>query len=286
MAERGDIAPEELSELGEWGRLCPEREPGEEGSRLGGQASAAGGEQLLFGELVAAADVGHELFDRRSLGPFGFRLEHRSDEIFLTDDAGIGFSTIERFVVPLGLAVIDEAGIAGAGKAGAGAELPEHPVRRQPGQVIASEISPVAAVGVSRGLPDHPSAHRVEVDVANQGEPVGISIDEVSLEAAFEQVTNPLEPCVEVAGVAEGKVLHADGQRAIASLKGEVQMIGHQAEGVDPVAVTLDPFSEEFVEALPVFLLEENVLARIAAQDNVIEATGHVEARFASHESA
>jgi len=283
MTEGGDIAPECSGERGKRGGLGLERKPGDERASFGGPARPAGGEQLFLAQAVAAAHIGYDVAEWGRAAAVGLGFEDRFDEIGLTHDAGIGFPAIERLVVPFGLAIIDEAGIAGAGSAPAGAELPQHPVGGQPRQIIVSKIGPVAAIGVSGGLLDHAGAHRVQVDVAHQCQSVAILIDEVGFEAALEEMSGALEPRVEVAGVAEGEVLHARGQRLIADLERQVQVIGHQAEGVYPVAETRDTLGHELIEAAAIFRGKEDVLPGVAAQDDVVEAAGDVQARLAGH---
>ena len=71
--------------------------------------------------------------------------------------------------------------------------------------------------------------------------------------------------------------------RLLARLQGEVQMIGHQAEGMNAVAEAADAFLDQFIEPRAVFSGKEDVLTCVTAQDDVVEAAGHVQTRFASH---
>ena len=121
------------------------------------------------------------------------------------------------------------------------------------------------------------------MDVAHQGESVAVAIDEKGLEAALEKMTCPFAARVDVARITEGEVLHAGGEGLIARLEGEMQMIGHEAEGVHRVAKPRDPLGHEFVEVKSIVRREEDRLAGVAAQDDVVEAAGDVEARFAGH---
>ena len=125
MTEGRDIAAEGLGECRERSGAGLKREPGDECARLGGQSRAAGGEQLFLAQAIAAADVGHYFIDKEGVQPAGgLQLEDRLDEILLTHHAGIRLSAVERVVVPFGLALLDETGVAGAGSAEADAELP------------------------------------------------------------------------------------------------------------------------------------------------------------------
>ncbi|TKS59219.1 MAG: hypothetical protein EWM72_02392 [Nitrospira sp.] len=49
------------------------------------------------------------------------------------------------------------------------------------------------------------------------------------------------------------------------------------------VAEACDALGQQFVAPASIFRGEENILAGIAAQDHVVEATRNVEARFAGH---
>ena len=92
-----------------------------------------------------------------------------------------------------------------------------------------------------------------------------------------------LSPRIDMARIAKGKVLDADGQGLLARLEGEVQVIGHQAKGMDPIAEAGNAFLDQFVEPRTVSSAEENILTGITAQDDVVEASRHVQAGFASH---
>jgi hypothetical protein len=73
------------------------------------------------------------------------------------------------------------------------------------------------------------------------------------------------------------------GQGLIAGLKRQVQVIGHQAEGVHAVAEACHALRHQFIEAAPIIRGEEDLLPGVTAQDHVIEAAGHVQSRFAGH---
>ena len=88
---------------------------------------------------------------------------------------------------------------------------------------------------------------------------------------------------VDVAGVAKGEVLHAPGEGLLARLQGEVNMIGHEAEGMDPIAEAAHAFGEQVVELGAVLGCEEDVLPGVAPQDHVVERAGDVKAGFAGH---
>ena len=283
MTNGSDIAPEGLGEGSKRRSFGLERKPGRERTRFGGQPRPAVGEQLLLAHAVAAAHIRDDFRHRGRAMAGRFDFQNCFNEIFLANDARVGAPAVERLVVPFSLTLIDEARVAGARNVDTGAELPQHPVGGQPGQRLVSEIGPVTAVGVSGSLLDHAGAHRIEMDVAHQRKSVAIPIDEEGLEAAFKEVACAFTPCIDIARIAEGEVLHAGGQGLLARLEGEVQMIGHQAEGMNPVAESTHTILDQFIEPRAVFSAEEDVLTGVPAQDDMVEAAGHVQAGFASH---
>jgi len=124
------------------------------------------------------------------------------------------------------------------------------------------------------------------MNIAHQRKSIAVLVHEVSFEAALEQVSHPFQPRIDVAGVAEGEVLHACGQGLIPGLEGQVQVIGHEAKGVHAVAEARRALSYEFVELVSILRGKEDVLPGVAAQDNVVEAARNVEAGFAGHRTA
>ncbi len=283
MTESGDIASERLSERSKCRGFGLERKPGRERTRFGGQARPAIGKQLLLAHVVVAAHVRDDFRQRGRAMAGGFDFQNRFDEILLANDPGVGSPAVESLVVPFSLTVVNEANVTGAGSVDPRAELSQHPIGGQPGKRLVSEIGPVTAVGVSGGLSDHACAHRVEMNVADQGESVSIPIDEEGLETALEQVARAFAPRIDMARIAEGEILHAGGQGLLARLECEVHMIGHQAEGMNTVAEATDAILDQFIEPCAVFGGEENVLTGVTSQDDVVETTGHVQAGFASH---
>jgi len=77
--------------------------------------------------------------------------------------------------------------------------------------------------------------------------------------------------------------LHDTEKRNFPHLDGEVDVVCHQAEGVDVIAELLHTFLQKKAHTITVVILEEDVLLRVSSQDNVIKGTGEVYARFASH---
>ena len=121
------------------------------------------------------------------------------------------------------------------------------------------------------------------MNITHQRQRVAVLIDQKRLESPAEKMSHPLEPCIEIARIAESQILQASGQRLFTGLQGQMQVIGHQTEGMHAVAEALDALGHEFMEIAPISRGKENILARVAAQDDVIETAGDMKARFAGH---
>jgi hypothetical protein len=61
-------------------------------------------------------------------------------------------------------------------------------------------------------------------------------------------------------------------------------MVGHQAKAMDTVSEAFNSLLEEEVEAGAIFVIEENRLAIIATEDNMVQCSGIDNSWFPSHE--
>jgi hypothetical protein len=84
-------------------------------------------------------------------------------------------------------------------------------------------------------------------------------------------------------GIPEGKVLHDAGEGNVACLDHQMNMVSHEAEGVDAMAETLDTFLQKKKEAGAVFFGEKDILSGIASQNDMVEGAEIMESGFACH---
>jgi hypothetical protein len=80
--------------------------------------------------------------------------------------------------------------------------------------------------------------------------------------------------------------LHDTGERDVANLDSQVNMVCHQTKGENTVAVPFDTFLDEKEKPATVFGVKENVLTAIAAKDDMVQRTGIVKAGFTGHEKS
>jgi hypothetical protein len=83
--------------------------------------------------------------------------------------------------------------------------------------------------------------------------------------------------------IAEAQVLHDARESNAANLKSEVNVVIHETEGVNPVAESLDPFSQQEIKARPILVVNEDGLAGIATQDHMVYRAWIMDAGFSRH---
>jgi hypothetical protein len=91
-------------------------------------------------------------------------------------------------------------------------------------------------------------------------------------------------PPVYPAGVAKAEILHQTGEANFATLQCHVDVVRHEAESMDAMAIALHAFLEQKVETIAVFVIEEDVLVSVAAQYYMVQSSRIMNARLACHE--
>jgi len=163
------------------------------------------------------------------------------------------------------------------------AELRQCPVGGQPWDCIKPKICAMSAPGIFLGHLHNAGSNGVEMDIAGQLHKVGIRIDQHSLEPALEKMTAAAAPPVDPAGVPESDVLHDAGQMNFSNLDRQVDVGGHEAEGMDAMPVTCSSFLQKQIEAITVGIFKEDVLAAVAAQHHVVHSSRIVDSWFSCH---
>jgi hypothetical protein len=62
-----------------------------------------------------------------------------------------------------------------------------------------------------------------------------------------------------------------------------MKVIGHEAEGVNPVAEAARPLLQQQIETVAVGIGQEYILAAVATENDVIKAARKIDAGFTSH---
>ncbi len=76
---------------------------------------------------------------------------------------------------------------------------------------------------------------------------------------------------------------HAPDQIGLRCFQQQVVVVVHKAKGVEPPALLLDFFREQFNKTVAILVIEENRLAAIAAGGDVVDSSGKFETQRAGH---
>jgi hypothetical protein len=116
------------------------------------------------------------------------------------------------------------------------------------------------------------------VEISEKSEEISLALDAKGLVAALEEVADPpvtpVEPLT-VEGL-EGK--HDAGECHRATLQREVDVIAHQAVGVDAELETFSAHGEPLQVDVSILVIAEDGLALVPARDHVINTTGDIQA--------
>lgn len=200
-------------------RSKPDRKPSDQCADLRGTPSFALGFERALRQSVVLADIRHNRLESRSLGMVLRLGQNPFQEVFFTDHSVIGLSAVERRRMSFGAAGIDEDGKAPSSGICSVAELAKDPVRGEPRQVLLAQIGLVAAPDVGNWISDDPGTDRIEVQIPDQRQSIAILIHQECLEASLKYMPDPVEPGIQVTGVAKREALHADRQARFAGLE-------------------------------------------------------------------
>jgi len=79
---------------------------------------------------------------------------------------------------------------------------------------------------------------------------------------------------VDPTGVAKREILYASLQRKIAALQGKMDMVGHEAKGVNTVAEADSSFLKQEIETESIIVAKKYRLATITSKYDVVESAG------------
>lgn len=112
----------------------------------------------------------------------------------------------------------------------------------------------------------------------------GGSVPDQGLGAAAEQAAKELVPPMETAGVKGQKPLHAGPKIGLGRLDNQVQVVRHQAAGMDLPAGLGAGLARGVDEALAVLVVFEDGFAAVAAIHDVVKGPRVLDAQLARHD--
>ncbi|HEY6640549.1 MAG TPA: hypothetical protein VIZ63_00275 [Povalibacter sp.] len=107
------------------------------------------------------------------------------------------------------------------------------------------------------------------MDVAKQLQQVSVSVDNDGVIAFLEQMAGGVQMALNGASVSTRDPQHETPERNITHLHEQVNMVCHQAVGMQPRSESLDHLGSDFVKEISIRRLEEDVLAMVATQRDV-----------------
>lgn len=240
--------------------------------------------QPVVGDARHISASGHDAFQRDATRQLMATLSfHGLHKPIVAENAAVHLATVELRPVSLGCTHFDEAAVAALSNCFRIAELPQDPVAMQPRYVRSPKVRAVTAVRVGGGIRDQPCPHRIQMDVSYELQEIAVRIDEDCLLAPLEQVAPATQASVHPPCIPKCEVLDDDGEANPSDLHEEVGVVRHPAIAVDAIPESPDPFDDERFTLPAVRLAEENRLAAITAQDDVVNPAGDVYSRFPRH---
>jgi hypothetical protein len=141
----------------------------------------------------------------------------------------------------------------------------------------------MAGPGIVLGKSGSACPHGVQVNVPNQFEQIRIRIDQKSFVPSLEKMAGPGLGSVDPFGEAQGDVLHDPGQRNIAHLHHQMDMVSHQAKGMNTTAEFFDGILEDQIKAIAVPIVRKNRVARAATEHDVVKSAGEMNTGLTRH---
>ena len=107
---------------------------------------------------------------------------------------------------------------------------------------------------------DHSGPDWIQMNVASQFQKINVCVNQDRLVTSLKKVTRPTLTPVEPPGITKTEILKDSGKGNLPHLNREVDMIAHQAEGVDTMPIPLYPLLEQEIEASPISVIGEECL--------------------------
>ena len=147
---------------------------------------------------------------------------------------------------------------------------------------VEPDEGPVAAPRPLRRMPHHPCPHRVEIDITDDFERVGLVLDVLGAESSLEKVAGLAVAAVEELSKSPAQPLHSPRGRPCPDVGYEMHVVSHQAVPRDLPVVITARFLEQPEVAMPVEIVEEDRLPPVAAAGDMPDA-GRLVAQRARH---
>ncbi len=213
------------------------------------------------------------------------RLGYRLDPGRVAEREAAAERAADRLDLGVGLVGHDLASPRGAAGRLVAAKVGPFRGRGQQGVGEPLAVGRVARPAMVGRVGDHPGAEGIGLDVAEDGPEMGIVLDDGALEPPLPDVAGGAMAAVEVPGVGDGERLEdaADGDAGLGSEE-EVEVVGHEAVGVEAERIAELGACEAVKEGVVVLVVGEDDLAVVAAIDGMVEEAVVMRSKCSSHE--
>lgn len=121
------------------------------------------------------------------------------------------------------------------------------------------------------------------MNIADKIKKVIVPINHDRLVPPLKKRARAILAAIDPAGVSKSDILHQSGEGDVSNLNSEMNVIGHQAKGMNATTESLDNFCKSRIKVVTIVLGKEEVLVGFSSQDNVIESTGVVYSGLTCH---
>jgi hypothetical protein len=127
------------------------------------------------------------------------------------------------------------------------------------------------------------SPDRIEMNVTDQFQEIGVLLAEDGLVSCGKQVADPFVPAIKEAGITGKDRAHDAGEGKSLCLDEEMEMVSHESVSVEAIRESFSSHGQALDKSLKALFVLKDDLAVIAPGDDVIEGAGELNPRFAGH---
>ena len=153
----------------------------------------------------------------------------------------------------------------------------------EPGRCGIAKVGAMTAPEVIRRILQQARADGVEMDVAHHGQELNVALHLRGVEAALEEVSAVRPAVVEAAGIAGADRVHQNGERPVIRLQQQMDMVRHQAVGVEALTTLLKGACHTAEVPTPILVVDEDGPAVVATLGDMEEGIRDVRSWRSSH---
>lgn len=166
----------------------------------------------------------------------------------LVAEVGLGGGRVEIIFMSCADAGLDELDIELAAPRGIGMEHGQYRRCVNRKAVAGVDISMVAGPAPLRGAANEVGSDWIEMDIAQELQQVGVFLAEDRFEAVLKDMAEAFAGDVEIFGVVEHEPMHDDRDGELIDFDKQMEVIGHEAVGVESERLAAFNFGEGFEE--------------------------------------